>query len=71
MLVWLGCYLRLILRLFFLARIEIFLISINRDGELLVDNELTDLCNLRRFIIEFLDNGGVSQVVIIVKGFEK
>ena len=41
----------------------------NRDGELLFDNELTDLGNLRRFIIEFLDKGGASQAVIIVKGF--
>ena len=40
---------------------NIFPISINSDGELLVDNELTNLTDLRSLTIDFLDNGGALQ----------
>ena len=40
---------------------NIFPILINASNELLVDDELTDLKDLREMTIAFLDNGGASQ----------
>ncbi|MEA1784544.1 biopolymer transporter ExbD [Arenibacter sp. GZD96] len=37
---------------------NIFTVNINRNGQLLVENELTDIKNLRKKAVEFLDNGG-------------
>ncbi|NKI25527.1 biopolymer transporter ExbD [Arenibacter sp. 6A1] len=37
---------------------NIFQVSINKDGQLLADEELTELKNLRAKAIAFLDNGG-------------
>jgi biopolymer transport protein TolR len=40
---------------------NIFLILINGNDELLVDDEFTELKDLREMTIAFLDNGGVDQ----------
>lgn len=40
---------------------NIFPILINGNDELLVDNELTDLKDLRRMTIAFIDNGGYEK----------
>lgn len=40
---------------------NIFTVNINKNGQLLVEEELTDLKNLRERAIAFLDNGGAPQ----------
>lgn len=40
---------------------NIFTVNINKNGQLLVEEELTDLKNLREKAIAFLDNGGAPQ----------
>jgi hypothetical protein len=37
---------------------NIFVVSVNKDDQLLVDNELMDIEELREAAVEFLDNGG-------------
>jgi biopolymer transport protein ExbD len=37
---------------------NIFTVNINKNGQLLVEEELTNLTDLRRKAMEFLDNGG-------------
>ncbi len=37
---------------------NIFTVNINKNGQLLVEEELLDLKNLRKAAMEFLDNGG-------------
>ncbi|MDX1333286.1 MAG: biopolymer transporter ExbD [Robiginitalea sp.] len=37
---------------------NIFTVNINKNGQLLVEEELMDLKNLRKAAIDFLDNGG-------------
>ncbi|WP_047418896.1 biopolymer transporter ExbD [Cellulophaga sp. Hel_I_12] len=39
---------------------NIFTVNINRDGRLLVEDELTDIKELREKAIAFLDNGGAA-----------
>ena len=40
---------------------NIFTVNINKNGQLLVEEELTDLKNLRSKAMAFLDNGGAPQ----------
>jgi biopolymer transport protein ExbD len=40
---------------------NIFTVNINKNGQLLVEEELTDLKNLRSKAVAFLDNGGAPQ----------
>lgn len=40
---------------------NIFTVNINKNGQLLVEEELTDLKNLRERAVAFLDNGGAPQ----------
>ncbi|MFT4832890.1 MAG: biopolymer transport protein TolR [Psychroserpens sp.] len=39
---------------------NIFTVSINRNGQLLVENELTNIKDLRKKAMAFLDNGGAA-----------
>jgi len=39
---------------------NIFTVNINRNGQLLVENELTNIKDLRKKAVAFLDNGGAA-----------
>jgi len=40
---------------------NLFVVNVNKDDQLLVEDELMDLQNLRQAAIDFLDNGGAPQ----------
>ena len=53
---------------------NLFIVNVNKDDQLLVEDELMELKDLRQAAIEFLDNGGAPQEVLntvaTVKGRE-
>ncbi|MDT0555301.1 ExbD/TolR family protein [Patiriisocius hiemis] len=47
---------------------NLFIVSVNKDDQLLVEDELMQLKDLRQAAIDFLDNGGVASECSYCKG---
>jgi len=46
---------------------NIFVVTVNKEDQILADNELMDIQDIRQAAISFLDNGGEMVLVITVK----